>query len=133
MAKHLSARDIGAIVNMIHGWQGTALTWEAMCERAARLIGKRPSRQSLTRHDAIHDAYLARKAQLRRAPAMGLARVQDISAQRVAQVSAELAALKAQHQALLSRFVVWQYNAYKHGLSEHQLNEPLPWIDREVT
>ncbi len=30
-------------------------------------------------------------------------------------------------------FVVWQYNAYKYDVEEHQLNEPLPKIDRERT
>lgn len=133
MAKHLSHRDVEVIVNMIRGWQAPLLTWEAMCDAATRLIGKRPSRQSLTRHEPIHQAYLARKAQLRMAPAPGKALPADISAQRVVHLSAELAALKAEQHALLARFVVWQYNAYKHGLTEHQLNEPLPVIDREVT
>ena len=29
------------------------------------------------------------------------------------------------------QFVIWQYNAYKHGMKEHQLNAPLTKIDRE--
>jgi len=36
-------------------------------------------------------------------------------------------------EGLLEQFVVWQYNAYKHGIKEHQLNAPLPRIDRERT
>jgi len=41
--------------------------------------------------------------------------------------------LKCKNDALLEQFVKWQYNAYKNGVKEHQLNEPLPRIDRERT
>jgi len=41
--------------------------------------------------------------------------------------------LKRKNDALLERFVKWQYNAYKNGLTEAQLEEPLPRIDRERT
>ncbi len=31
----------------------------------------------------------------------------------------------------MEKFVIWQYNAYKHRVKKHQLNEPLPIIDRK--
>jgi hypothetical protein len=41
--------------------------------------------------------------------------------------------LKKKNAALLEQFVKWQYNAYKHGMTEAKLNEPMPMIDRERT
>ena len=42
-----------------------------------------------------------------------------------------------EQNALISRLyedrTKWQYNAYKHGMTEGQLNEELPRIDRERT
>ena len=55
------------------------------------------------------------------------------AADRIAKLQSEADLLKKKNSALLERFVVWQYNAYKYGMKEHQLNEPLPRIDRERT
>lgn len=41
--------------------------------------------------------------------------------------------LTAVNSALLERFVRWQYNAYKHGMSEAQLDAELPRINRGRT
>lgn len=39
--------------------------------------------------------------------------------------------LPVSNQLLLDQFVVRKYNASKFGMSEHQLNQPLPRIDRQ--
>ncbi|WAZ81451.1 hypothetical protein O4002_13725 [Providencia stuartii] len=39
--------------------------------------------------------------------------------------------LKEENRRYKQQFVIWQYNAYKHGMKEHQLNAPLTKIDRE--
>lgn len=57
----------------------------------------------------------------------------SVAAQRIARLQTEIYELKMQNDALLEQFVKWQYNAYKHGLKEHQLNADLPRIDRERT
>ena len=56
-----------------------------------------------------------------------------VAAQRIARLRTENDELRAKNDALLEQFVKWQYNAYKHGLKEHLLNEDLPRIDRERT
>lgn len=56
-----------------------------------------------------------------------------VAAQRIARLQIENDELKLKNDALLEQFAKWQYNAYKHGLKEHQLNADLPRIDRERT
>jgi hypothetical protein len=39
------------IVNVINNWSiDEKLTWDALCDKLVRIIGKRPSRQSLSSH-----------------------------------------------------------------------------------
>ena len=56
-----------------------------------------------------------------------------VAAQRIARLQTENDALRLKNDALLEQFVKWQYNAYKHGVKEHQMNAELPRIDRERT
>ena len=132
MARHLTPRDIDAIINLIQGWNGTKLTWNAICEAAEPLVGKRPTRQSLNAHKAIVTAYKVVKKEIRetsgRRPRPGSL---NIAVDRIAKLERELKQLKEENRLFKQQFVIWQYNAYKHGLKEHQLNAPLPAIDRE--
>ncbi|MCU7872973.1 MAG: hypothetical protein KZQ91_09520 [Candidatus Thiodiazotropha sp. (ex Lucinoma borealis)] len=134
MARHLSLRDVDAIVSLIHGWSETKLTWEAICEAAEALVGKRPTRQSLNAHEAITTAYKVVKKGLRdtgpKNPRPGSLKT---AAARIAKLERERDQVKEENRAYKQLFVVWQYNAYKHGLKEYQLNAPLPQIDRERT
>lgn len=134
MAKHLSPRDVEAIVNLIHGWSGAKLTWDVICDAAAPLVGKRPTRQSLNAHEAITTAYKVTKKGLRdtgpKNPRPGSLKT---AAARIAKLERELDQLREENRAFKQQFSTWQYNAYKHGMKEHQLNESLPEIDRERT
>lgn len=134
MAKHLSKRDSDAIVNIILGWRDEKLTWNAICESAEKVIGKIPTRQSLNANKQIKEAYSARKKALKeqdnQIPKPGNL---NIAAERIMRLQNENDMLKKKNSALLEQFAVWQYNAYKHGLKEHILNESLPKIDRERT
>jgi len=46
-------------------------------------------------------------------------------------LESEIEELKEENRRYKQQFVIWQYNAYKHGMKEHQLNAPLTTIDRE--
>lgn len=133
LAKHLTQSDITAIVNLIRGWDLPKLTWLDICTEAASLIGKLPTRQSLNTHAAITNAYRVKKDVLKgklpkneRTPSS-----LKIAASRIANLEAELTELKEQNRKYKQMFIIWQYNAYKYGLTESQLNMPLPKIDRE--
>lgn len=134
MAKHLKQSDIDAIVDIIRGWPSNKLTWDGICESSAQVIGKTPTRQTLDAHVAIKDAYAARKSGLKvHEPRTAMPSSLAVAAQRIARLQTENNELRMKNDALLEQFVKWQYNAYKHGLKEHQLNAELPYIDRERT
>lgn len=134
MARHLTPRDVEAIVNLIHGWGTTKLTWDAICDAAEPLVGKKPTRQSLNAHESIATAYKVVKKGLREAgPKNPRPASLKMAADRIAKLERERDQLKAENRTYKQQFAVWQYNAYKHGLKEYQLNAPLPQIDRERT
>lgn len=134
MAKHLTKSDVKSIINIIHGWGEEKLTWEAICQSAAEIVGKKPTRQSLNSNDLIKEAYEIKKSGLKiHGPRIATPSSLKVAASRIAKQQSEIDYLKAKNSALLEKFVKWQYNAYKYGLKEHQLNESLPKIDRERT
>lgn len=134
MAKHLTKTDVNAIVNIIHGWKDDKLTWEAICKSVTEVVGKKPTRQSLNTNSLIKEAYEVKKSGLKiHGSKTATPSSLKVAAARIAKQQSEIDSLKAKNSALLEQFVKWQYNAYKYGLKEHQLNEPLPYIDRERT
>lgn len=134
MAKHITADDVEAIINIIFGHDKDKLTWKGICDECESIVGKKPTRQSLSSNKAIKEAYQAKKSSLKiKGPIKPKPYNLIAAADRIAKLQSELEFLKQKNDSLLQQFVVWQYNAYKHGLKEHQLNESLPRIDRERT
>lgn len=134
MARHLKQGDIDAIVDIIRGWPTDKISWEGICEASAKVIGTAPTRQTLNAHAAIKVAYTAKKSGLKvQVPRSAMPSSLAVAAQRIARLQTENNELRMRNDALLEQFVKWQYNAYKHGLKEHQLNAELPRIDRERT
>lgn len=132
MAKHLTKKDISSIVNLVRGWDEQRLTWDSICHAAEPLIGKLPTRQSLNAHEAILIAYKTKKDSLKgKTPRKPRPASLNAAASRIANLEAELAELKEQNRKFKEMFIVWQYNSYKHGMKESQLNMALPKIDRE--
>ncbi|WP_095067800.1 hypothetical protein [Pseudomonas sp. Irchel 3A18] len=131
MAKHLTIKNIEALVALIDVWEGK-LTWEALCEEGAKLIGSRPTRQTLNAHEQIKNAYLGYKARTKsgyissRRPAS-----LSIAEQRIRRLEGENNRLKEDNDRLLERFIRWQYNAYKFGMSKEKLEALLPKVDRD--
>lgn len=131
MAKHLTDRDIEKIIGILDGWQGK-LTWDALCDAASSQVGKRPTRQSLNAQKRIKAAFADKKERLKR----NVAEIRTppslaIAGQRIKRLEEENARLKKENNRLLEQYVIWQYNAYRHGVTEDKLNSPLPIIDRE--
>lgn len=132
MARHLSKRDIETVVNHILGWGDEKLTWNTVLDSIESLIGYKPTRQTLYANQDIRDAFKSKKSGIRQ---KGIDKPKpsnlNVAADRIAQLRAENEMLKQKNTALLEQFVIWQYNAYKYGMTEAKLNEPLPMIDRE--
>jgi hypothetical protein len=126
MAKHLTEVDIEKILHTLDGWEGR-LTWEALCDSMRPLIGTRPTRQTLSAHVKIQEAFQHKKG--RRDLTNVRAKVPvslTVAAQRIKRLEEENARLKNENERLLEQFVIWQYNAYCHGLTEQQLAAALP-------
>jgi hypothetical protein len=134
MAKHLKPRDISAIVELIRSWTRTKLTWRLLCEAIAPLIQAVTTRQTLNSHPEIKAAYAAKKKGLRiHGPRIAVPSSLAVAAQRVARLQNTVDEQKDVISRLNEDRRKWQYNAYKHGITEEQLNEDLPRIDRERT
>ncbi|WP_223534828.1 hypothetical protein [Pseudomonas sp. GL-B-16] len=131
MAKHLTSNDIKTVVSLIDTWEGK-LAWDALCDAAAPLIRTRPTRQTLSSHNTIKEAFGHKKTQIKtgftssKRPAS-----LNIAEQRISRLENENHRLKAENAELLLRFIKWQYNAYKHGISKDKLDAALPTIDRD--
>ncbi|MFV3370907.1 hypothetical protein ACNFH5_22295 [Pseudomonas sp. NY15435] len=131
MAKHLTSKDVVTLINLIDSWEGK-LTWEILCDAALPMIGTRPTRQTLNSHARIKTAFGHKKGQQKdgfvpskRPPSLRIAE------QRIRRLESEIDRLKSENSELLVRFIKWQYNAYKHGISKEKLDADLPRIDRD--
>lgn len=134
MAKHLTRIDVAAIVNIILGWNDEKFTWESICLAASKIIGKNPTRQSLSSNLQIKHAYAQRKSGLKvNGASISTPGSLKIAADRLSRQQNEIENLKDINSKMMEQFVKWQYNSYKHGVKEHQLNAPMPQIDRERT
>lgn len=131
MAKHLSKTDIDKILGVIDGWSDK-LTWEFLCDKLEPIIGTRPTRQTLNAHIRVKEAFKLKKERLK-GLSVGTKTPTSlaVAGQRIKRLEEENARLKHENSRLLEQFVIWQYNAYRHGLTEEKLNDPLPKIDRE--
>lgn len=133
MSAHLSIADVGMVVGMLDGWVGK-LSWASLVNAIQLRLGTRYSRQALDRHWQIKNAFQAAKARLVAGdskPVRGS--VESIALQqRVSRLEAEVARLKRENAALVERFHVWAYNAHSRGMTEAQLDRPLPGIDRSA-
>ena len=134
MAKHLTKRDVEAILSIIHAHDDHKLSWEGICGAAEAVVGKRPTRQSLSANEAIKEAYRSKKESPNfKAPTIPKPSSLTAAVDRIVRLESENNILRRKNDALLEQFVVWQYNSYKLGIKENQLEAPLPRIDRETT
>jgi len=137
MAKHLTNKDLQIIINCIAGWQSSKqgkFTWENLCDSVTEPLGKRPTRQSLSQHTAIVRAFELQKKNIK----SGASEVRrpanlNIASQQIKNLQLKNESLKEEVRVLKQQFIIWQFNAYKYGIKEHQLNAPLMPVDREKT
>lgn len=132
MAKHLSDRDINQIVEILDGWRGK-LTWNLFCEACKTVVGREPSRQTLFRQPRIKKAFEGAKKRIALPQDTPLPCSLRAAGERIARLENENKRLVSENNLLLQQFVVWQYNAFTRGISERDLNRPLPEIDRGKT
>ena len=124
MAKHLNRSEIKAIKHIILTRDGK-ITWSDLCESVYKNLNRTITRQSLSAHDEVVEAYRTKKS-LSNLKKSGLKKPANltIAAQQIINLKAENEMLKKQNNRYKEQFSYWQYNAYRHGLTMEQLNRP---------
>ncbi|KFX20076.1 hypothetical protein [Pectobacterium betavasculorum] len=124
MAKHLNRSEIKVIKHIILTWDGK-ITWSNLCESVYKNLNRTITRQSLSAHDEVVEAYRTKK-NLSNLKKSGLKKPANltIAAQQIINLKAEIEMLKKQNNRYKEQFSYWQYNAYRHGLTMEQLNRP---------
>ena len=133
MAQHLTDKDIENIVELLDYWSpNEKLTWERLCkaiEVQLELVPA-PTRQTLQKFERIKNAYdLGKKSpaalKILKAKQQKLPASLKIAQVKIEALEAKNARLEKENAMLLEQFVVWQYNAYKYGMSMERLSEPM--------
>ncbi|EON2890818.1 hypothetical protein ACNDCI_000561 [Escherichia coli] len=128
MAKHINGYHEKKIVDVINTWSiDEKLTWNALCDRLVRVIGKRPSRQSLSCHVRIAESFNVKKTTIKSGVIHTVKPANlKVASQRIKRLEAENEALKALNERYLEQFKVWLYNAHLKQITIEELNNPLP-------
>lgn len=139
MAKHLTDRNLTDITKLADEWDlDVKFTWDKFRTKIQEELGIHPTRQTLEKKDSIYKAYKYLKKNTKTRPKTRpktQAKPKSVSslamaATRIDRLKVENNRLKREQRNLLEQFRVWQYNAYANGLTEHQLNAPLPSMKR---
>lgn len=120
----MNRSEIKAIKHIILTWDGK-ITWSDLCESVHKNLNRTITRQSLSAHDEVVEAYRTKKS-LSNLKKSGLKKPANltIAAQQIINLKAENEMLKKQNNRYKEQFSYWQYNAYRHGLTMEQLNRP---------
>lgn len=134
MSKKLNKGEKNLIIKTITGWSEPNITWEDLCGECATFLSNRPSRQTLSYHKEIKEAFKSKKNGIKdnqnnfKKPSS-----LSIASQRIFHLESRLRFLEVENRNLKEQFILWQYNAFKHNITKHILDEPLPLIDRRRT
>jgi len=136
MAKHITGYDEKLIMKVINTWNDDEkLTWETLCDELINIIGKRPSRQSLSSHVKIADCFNSKK-KLLKSVVTGTSVVKPanlkIACQRIKRLEIENEALIALNNKYLEQFKIWLYNSHLKQITVDELNRPLPKKDISI-
>lgn len=136
-SRNLGPNEIDLIVGMLDGW-ADALTWNHLIDAIELRLPFRYTRQALSNHEQISEAFRLAKARLLDRRTVGPARKSKTPEEqalrsRLARRDAEVIRLQAENQRLFERHVVWLYNAQLRGITEADLDRPLPPVHRGQT
>jgi hypothetical protein len=127
MAHHLTDQEIESIVKVIDNWPDSRkLTYENLRGHLTETLGLMSTRQTLQKFRRIKDAMKARKNKSSDIEPLVIPASLSIAAKKINRIELENERLNRENNNLLSQFMVWQYNASKHGVNMHMLNMSLP-------
>lgn len=130
----LSSSDTDVITSLLTGWRGK-LTWEMLIDKITVVLGRPYTRQALDAHASVKLAFSVAKQRVRHTKRNGVVPSEPpglaIAFDRVEALKAEVARLQQERNGFLEMFAIWLYNARNRGVSESDLNRPLPAVERD--
>ena len=129
----ITEENLEDIIMMIKTWEGK-LTWDLLCSEVSQLLNiKSIERQSLANYSDIQKAFSTRKQRIKEnskanpQPNVTI----DYLQKQVNNLKAQVQRLEEINEQYKQKFIVWQYNAYMHGMTEDKLNKPLIAVNRQ--
>ena len=129
----VTEENLEDIIMMIKTWEDK-LTWDLLCSKVSELLNvKSIERQSLANYPDIKEAFSKQKQKIKeKAKANPEPNVtMDYLQKQVKNLKAQVQRLEEINERYKQQFIVWQYNAYMHGMTEDKLNKPLIAVNRQ--
>ena len=127
----VTEENLEDIIMMIKTWEDK-LTWDLLCSKVSELLNiKSIERQSLANYPDIQEAFskqkLKEKAKANPEPNVTI----DYLQKQAKNLTAQAQRLEEINERYKQQFIVWQYNAYMHGMTQDTLNKPLIAVNRQ--
>lgn len=129
----ITEENLEDIIMLINTWEGK-LTWDLLCSEVSQLLNiKSIERQSLANYSDIQKAFSTWKQRIKEnskanpQPNVTI----DYLQKQVNNLKAQVQRLEEINEQYKQKFIVWQYNAYMHGMTEDKLNKPLIAVNRQ--
>ena len=129
----ITEENLEDIIMLIKTWEGK-LTWNLLCSKVSELLNiKSIERQSLANYPDIQEEFSKQKQKLKeKAKANPEPNVtMDYLQKQVKNLKAQVQRLEEINERYKQQFIVWQYNAYMHGMTQVTLNKPLIAVNRQ--
>ena len=129
----ITEENLEDIIMLIKTWEGK-LTWNLLCSKVSKLLNiKSIERQSLANYPDIQKAFSQQKQKIKedakKEPVPNV--TMDYLLKQVNNLKAQVQRLEEINERYKQQFIVWQYNAYMHGMTQDALNKPLIAVNRQ--
>lgn len=129
----ITEENLEDIIMLIKTWEGK-LTWKLLCSKVSELLNiKSIERQSLSNYPDIQKAFSQQKQKMKedakKEPVPNI--TMDYLLKQVNNLKAQVQRLEEINERYKQQFIVWQYNAYMHGMTQDTLNKPLTAVNRQ--
>jgi len=133
-SENLTDELIEVVVKILDGWSGK-LTWNKLIDEVELRTKNRYTRQALSKHQRIKDAYNLTKDRVSTTSKEYSNMSTEVAAliQKIKRLEAENDRLHFENEALLAQFAKWAYNAHSKGVTKEMLDKPLTPVDRGTT